>query len=561
MHPLVAALLFLQQQPYTGNTSPANGDTTGYWQQHVAYTIVAHLDEGLKGVIGQGRLVYVNHSPDTLREMYFHQYLNAFRRGSKWSERDEREHRVRFQNLPEPDYGYERFTRAPIVDGVAASVDYPGAPDSTVAHLRLPRPLAPGDSVTIGLKWEARPSIVPRRQARAGRSYDFAQWYPKVAVYDRGGWEPNPLVPAGERYGECGTYDVTIVARTDQVLGATGVVVSGDPGWGRVSKTGPPWTPRPYRDVSEGPVIVAPSNERAVRFIARDAPHFAWTSSPDYSYEGGVYLKRDTTRRHFPTYDTVAVNVLYRPGADTTWAGGRALQRTLDALAWLERLYGPYAYPQVSNVHRIDGGGTEFPMMIMDGSASFGLIDHELGHIYTYGILANNEWRSAWLDEGLTEYQSEWAQKLTPQDNPSKPFEGPTIASGYRANEQRLAKGDPGGFSLLRLELRGRSEPIGTSAADFRDFLVYNSMVYDRAAMMYGHLRDLLGDSLFVAFLREYYDRWALKHVDERAMRASAERVAGRSPGWFFDQWIRGTGLLDYSIGEDTTGAANGEFG
>ena len=47
MHPLVAALLFLQQQPYTGNTSPANGDTTGYWQQHVAYTIVAHLDEGL----------------------------------------------------------------------------------------------------------------------------------------------------------------------------------------------------------------------------------------------------------------------------------------------------------------------------------------------------------------------------------------------------------------------------------------------------------------------------------------------------------------------------------
>src|ERR1041385_6840326 len=143
MHPLVAALLFLQQQPYTGNTSPANGDTTGYWQQHVAYTIVAHLDEGLKGVIGQGRLVYVNHSPDTLREMYFHQYLNAFRPGSKWSERDEKEHRVRFQELREPNYGYERFTRVPTVDGVAAPVDYPGAPDSTVAPQQATDPPPP----------------------------------------------------------------------------------------------------------------------------------------------------------------------------------------------------------------------------------------------------------------------------------------------------------------------------------------------------------------------------------------------------------------------------------
>ena len=49
---------------------------------------------------------------------------------------------MRFQNLREPDYGYERFTSAPLVNGIATKVDYPGAPDSTVALLRLPRPLA-----------------------------------------------------------------------------------------------------------------------------------------------------------------------------------------------------------------------------------------------------------------------------------------------------------------------------------------------------------------------------------------------------------------------------------
>ena len=46
---------------------------------------------------------------------------------------------------------------------------------------------------------------------------------------------------------------------------------------------------------------------------------------------------------------------------------------------------GPFAWPQITNVHRIEGGGTEFPMMIMDGSADQGLIVHELGTTTPWG--------------------------------------------------------------------------------------------------------------------------------------------------------------------------------
>jgi hypothetical protein len=532
-------------------TTPAGGDTTGYWQQRVNYSIVAHLDEGLRGFTAQGRLRYVNNSPDTLREMYFHQYLNAFKPGSKWSASDEREHRVRFQDLREPDYGYERFTRAPIVDGVPTLVDYPGSPDSTVVHLRLPKPLAPGDSVAIDFAWEGRPSTVPRRQGRRGRTYDLAQWYPKVAVYDRGGWQPNALVPAGELYGEFGTYDVTIVARTDQVLAATGIVVSGDPGWARVSRSGEPWMPAAPASLPQSPVIIPPVGERAVRFYAENVHHFAWSASPEYIYEGGRYVKRDTARRRYPTFDTIAVNVLYKPGDDTTWGGGVVVKRTQDALAWLERLYGPYAYPQITNVHRIDAGGTEFPMMIMDGSPSYGLILHELGHVYTYGILANNEWRSGWMDEGLTDYQTYWAQQLSPQDMKIREF--PRIGPGYRANATTTTKQDSAEFESLQLELMGRAEPPGTIAHEFSEFGIYNRMIYDRARVMYGQLRELMGDSVFIAFLHDYYDRWALRHVDERAMRASATRAYGKDLDWFFQQWVHGTGLLNYGMGADTT--------
>src|SRR5581483_8545200 len=223
---------------------------------------------------------------------------------------------------------------APTVGGTPVIVDYPGAPDSTVAHFRLPAPLAPRDSIRVSFEWDARPSTVTRRQGRRGRTYDFAQWYPKVAVYDRAGWEPNPLVPAGELYGEYGTYDVTMIVRDDQVIASTGIPIEGDPGWARVSRNGPPYYNSnaytvPSTQEKARPAV--PAGYRAVTFHAENVHHFAWSASPDYRYEGGVYV-RHVPATHFKTWDTVAVHVLYKPDDDTTWGGGRALDRTLFAL-------------------------------------------------------------------------------------------------------------------------------------------------------------------------------------------------------------------------------------
>src|SRR6185503_13549135 len=107
-----------------------------------------------------------------------------------------------------------------------------------------------------------------------------------------------------------------------------------------------------------------------------------------------------------------------------------------------------YAYPQISNVHRIDGGGTEFPMMIMDGSASQGLILHEFGHVFTYGILGNNEWRSGWLDE-----------RLTPQEQIGRAQAPPRLAEGYRLNGITIPRSDSLNLPLWREDLLGRAQP------------------------------------------------------------------------------------------------------
>ncbi|MEP6833546.1 MAG: M1 family metallopeptidase [Gemmatimonas sp.] len=570
--------------PTRPSTTPPGNDTVGYWQQRADYRIVATLDERVNAIHATATLTYVNHSPDRLNELWIHQHLNAFRPGSRWSAVDVKEGRTRFQNLQDPEYAYERFTSQPSINGVAVRAEYPISPDSTVVRLALARPLAPGDSVIVQFAWDARPSTTARRQARRGRSYDFAQWYPKVAVYDRMGWHPNALVPAGEFYGEFGTFDVTLVLPADQIVGATGVPVSGDPGWARAALPGGQLARTAAEAYPGVPAVVAPTvpaGSRAVRFYARNVHEFAWSVSPGFRYENAEYV-RDVPAGavRFPVWLTVPVHVLYRIDAPddcarlvaaqlpdtipaarrvetcvnnslTQWRDGKSTAYGLTALKWLESIYGPYAYPQMTILKRADTGGTEFPMMQQNGNASQGLTLHEGGHIFSFGILGNNEWQSGWMDEGLTSYQTAWfggttrvplAAKLAalnPRD-PSVPGD-----SSLQNARTRL---DTTAVRYNRQIADGIAEPIGTRADLFKNFTVYNGSVYSRAQQMYQALHDVLGDGNFRAFLKDYYMRWAFRHVDRWAMQGSAERASGQKLEWFFDQWINHIGVIDYAL-------------
>lgn len=503
-------------------------DTADYWQQAIQYTITARLDEPSGVLAGRQRVVYHNNSPHALDEFYFHLYLNAFRPGSRWADRDSIEARFRFNHLQDPDFAFNHVRNVRIA-GRPATPTYPFAPDSTIVRFALPQPLPPGDSLIIEMDWDARPSTVPRRQGRQGRRFDFAQWYPRVVAYDRYGWEAHPLYPAGEFYGDFGTFDVTLDVADDQVIGATGVPVEGDPGWRR-ARANPAvpvtyerewYAQHPSPNSGEGPsgpgcaTAVVAAGRKCVRFYAADVHHFAMSLNPDYVYEEG-------------RFGDAIVRVLYQPQDSETWGKGVAVGRTEEALRWLNELFGPYPWPQITNVHRIEGGGTEFPMMVMNGGASLGLILHEGGHNYVMGILANNEWKEGYLDEGFTSFQTTWYF----EDH----FPGFNGYSGIEAY-------------ILGLDLDRWSQPTSLVSEDYRDFATYNAMIYTRGQLFYHQLRYIVGRETMRRILREYYARWKLKHVSEEALLDVAEEVSGQDLRTLFAQWLHGTPLYDYAIG------------
>ena len=487
----------------------------GYWQQDVRYAITARLDETAGVLSGRQRITYGNRSPDALDAFYLHLYLNAFRPGSRWADRDSIEGNRRFNDLSDPDFAFNHVSNVRI-DGQVATPEYPYAPDSTIVRFRLPQALAPGDSMVVLMDWDARPSTRPRRQGRQGRRFDFAQWYPRVVTYDRYGWQDNPLQPAGEFYGEFATFDVVLDVAEDQVVGSTGVPVQGDPGWERARAT--PATvvdhQRNWYPGVTGQCVVAAPGRKCIHFHAEDVHHFAMTLNPEYRYESA-------------RLDDHVVHVLYQPGDETTWGGGVVARRTVEAIRWMEDLFGPYPWPQLTNVHRIEGGGTEFPMMVMDGGPSLGLILHEVGHNWLMGVFGSNEWKEGWLDEGFTSFQTTWYY-----EDHVPGFDG------YSGDEE----------FILRLDLGGWSQPVSIPGHQFRDFNTYNVMTYTKGELFFHQLRTIVGRDAMRRILREYYRRHALRHVGEREFLAVAEDVSGMGLKTFFAQWLHDAPLYDYAL-------------
>ncbi|HKK28029.1 MAG TPA: M1 family metallopeptidase [Gemmatimonadota bacterium] len=519
----------------SGGPAPAAADTI--WQQRVAYSTQAVLDEDSQLLRAAEVVRYHNASPDTLRRLYFHLYLNAFRPHSLWA-RNEQRSEFPFDTLTDPNYGYERIRDAALVPwggqaaggaGAAGALtpSYPFAPDSTVVRFDLPRPLVPGDSLRLRIRWDARPATLCRRQCRQGRHWDMAQWYPRVAVYDTAGWEDHPLYPQGEFYGEYGTYDVTLDLASDQVVGATGVPVDGDPGWtpdGTSPDSAVDYQRDWYGEVrpEDDPGLLdgaAGSGRRRVRFRAEHVHHFAWSVDPEYRYEQDHLGKS-------------VVRVLYRPG-DLDWDLGAAARRTVRALRWLGGMYGPYPWPQLTNLHRLEGGGTEFPMVVMNGGPGQGLITHETSHQYNMGILGNNEWKEGWLDEGMASFLTSWF--ATEHGVPHV----------WRRTMQ----------AMRAREAAGRTQVVSQASEDFTDYGMYGSMIYGKGSVVLRMLRWLVGEDAFRQGMHAYYLHNRFRHVTGSDLEAAMEDASGRKLDWFFHQWLHTTWTLDYAVAEASTRA------
>lgn len=497
-----------------------------YWQQQVDYEIHVTLDTENKTLTGTQTIHYSNNSPDTLREFYLHLYPNAYREKTTPLIRNYMQGTLYFfVGLRKPLRGWIDVTGL-TVNGKEAdySVDY------TILESSFPQPLPPGGKATIEVSFTEK---IRRKLGRAGYSgnhYDMAQWYPKIVVYDKNGWHPDPFL-LGEFYGEFGTFDVHVTLPEEYVIAATGVPVSGDPGWdknplkreggGHGHPGGHPGTAGVETEKGGGEVAKA----KTVHFRAEKVHDFAWCADP-------TFVVQDTI------YNDIHVMSVFRAW-NRAWVD-TTLAQMLRAIKWLEEIAGPYPYPQATIVDAPGHGGMEYPMLAMNGYVDEGLVIHEYAHNYFYGVLANDERKDAWLDEGFAQYVMFWymVEKYGPYGTP----EGDQ--STWLNQDRPLWEGIA--IPVIDRHRTGFAERISTPHHEFENGA--HTMLYLKAPLLLRALHYALGDETFRKVLKTYYERWKFKHVDEDAFISVCEDVSGIELSETFKQWLHTTKNSNFKV-------------
>lgn len=510
-------------------------------ERRVAYQMDVTLNPEEKTVAGTQRVTWRNPDQVPVDELQFHLYLNAFRNdsstfmvesggshrgfvqddGNPWGGIDiERMQIVSTEQSDQMPLGSRDIAGEELTERIRfIHPDDDNLADKTVISVSLDEPVPPGETITLDIDFISRmPQIFARTgwEQKANDSLFFmvAQWFPKLGVYEipgqryvpedapAGQWSTHQFHANSEFYADFGTYDVTITAPANYLIGASGE---------RIEST-------------------ANQGLQTVTYRAEDVHDFAWTAGNDLiEFEDqwrGVYLRALLQSEH----------------------AGQA-QRHFDAakvgLEYFDQWVGPYPYKTLTLIDGVGGSnGMEYPTLITCGTAYMlpqwvrmleVVTIHEFGHQYFYGILASNEAEEAWLDEGITSYLE---QRIIDEAY----GEGSVFAFPWiKVDDSDIQRF---GYVANRPE----SGAIYTKSWEYARRSDYGKASYAKPATVLASLEHHLGWGVMQEALQTYYKEWRFRHPTTLDFKAVLEQAAGEPLDWFFDQYIYGTQVVDYAV-------------
>lgn len=502
-----------------------------YWQQKADYKMEVSMDVKTYQYKGKQELVYTNNSPDTLKKVFYHLFLNAFQPGSemdmrlqnikdpdgrmvnkiKVGEKEIKESRIK--NLKPNEIGFLRVSNFK-QDGVAATAKEV----ETILEVTLAKPILPGEKTTFTLDFDGQVPVHIRRSGRnnaEGVALSMAQWYPKLAEFDFEGWHADPYI-AREFHGVWGNFDVKITIDKNYILGGSGYLQNkNEIGHG-------------YQDA--GVVVKHPKKTKNLtwHFIAPNVHDFTWAADKNYIHD--VVQVPNGATLHF----------LYKnnPKIIENWKNVQS--KTVQLMQFYNETVGKYPYEQYSVIQGGDGGMEYAMCTLILGEGTFegllGVIAHEMAHSWFQHILASNESKHGWMDEGFTSFLEDLGLNEIAEKKAENPFTG--SYNGY--------------FSMVN---SGKELPQTTHADRFDENRVYSISSYSKGEIFLTQLIYLIGKENLMKTMKRYFNDFKFKHPTPNDIKRTAERVSGAELDWYLTDWTKTTNTIDYSIKEV---AANG---
>jgi len=573
------------------------------YQSHIDHPIVryqmsARYDSATKKVAGHYHLAWWNHTEDSIADLYFHLYLNAFKNMDSTFMREasiSRRRTLLKEWKAEPEgqkWGWVDVNKLQIIGGADLTPvitfvhpDDENAADQTVIRVPLPHPIPPRGSLELAVDFTSK---LPRAFARTGYEGDYilvGQWFPKIGVYEgagergrkQGGWNCHQFHANTEFYADYGAWDVDLTVPSNFVAGATGFL--------RHSQENPDGTTTYF-------------------FHQEDVHDFAWTASPRFiklvrTFDRGREVRGDEIVKwaqilNLPVDQIalrdVSVTLLLQP--DHQGVADRYFRAAFNGLKYFGLWYGQYPYDTLTLVDPPRGsntGGMEYPTFITcgayfwPGEHSFspeGVTVHEFGHQFWYGMVGNNEFEEAWLDEGFNSYstgkvlETAYGQGCGYEyvfgmpfliypwfnvDLPQFPFAGlPSIPMGIYfgcvGTPQRT------GRRLFYLE-HAKDDDLVRFGWEYLDGSSYGVNSYTRPELTLRTLESYLGWGTMARVMRTYQQRWRYRHPCTRDFIDVVNEVSGRDMNWFFDQFFYSSNVAEYEVSDLSSEPVEGKVG
>ena len=480
-----------------------------YWQQSVDYTMSVSLDEKTSNYSGKQKLIYKNNSPETLHKVFYHLYFNAFQPGSEMAVqlKNSPDKNTRFDvnldSITKDQQGFLKVENLTQDGALVKTID-----SETILEVILNRPIEPGDSSVFELSFRGHvPDVIRRagKNSSEGVAFSMAQWYPKMAEYDLEGWNADPYI-GREFHGVWGNFDVKITLDKDFMVASSGYLQNAD-------EIGMGYSERKKPKTKKGKITW--------HFIAPNVHDFTWAADKDYIH--------DT----YPGPNNVTLHFFYKndPRIIENW---KKLQpHTAKMMEYYNEKIGDYPYKQYSVVQGGDGGMEYAMLTLITGGrnydALFGVTAHELAHSWFQHVLATNETKHEWMDEGFTSFIDELASNEILNKKKEFPFE-----SSY--------------VRYFQLAGSGGEMPQSTNANRYFHNYAYELTAYSKGAVFLAQLAYIIGYEKLFETLRTYYSEWKFKHPLPNDFRRIAERVSGIQLQWYLTDWTQTTNKIDYAI-------------
>ena len=484
-----------QDRPNIPNKFPkiaTNGENYSYYNLSIIF------DDSTSSVQGNLTVNFYNNDPKNFSKIPFHIFLSGMNYISRM--------------------GYIDILSVTKLEAPYTSLIYDEYSNNQTMWVHLDTTLEPSQNVSFVILFNSTlpDGGIDRANSHGtdpNRIYKFASFYPLPCVYDEyDGWNTDPYLSIGDPfYYDIAYYNLFIEAPSGFVIAATGQLIK------RISKGATVF----YHYDPIYPV-------REVTFSASEG-----------------FIVESTL------INGVNVSTYYLPKSQLVWQT-EALYYGEQALTLFNDTFGEYPYPTFNIVEEYTYfGGMEYPcqVYITEEIDDWGpdlenqqfwlekIIVHETGHQWWYNLVGNDEVDWGFLDEGLTCWSTDYYGEINYGDweyfqNPPYPLRPPYIEEVryYYANE-----GDPSKINSSVYECIDRG-------------MDYYYIGYRKAPLIFEKLRNTIGNSNFIAGLKQFFVEKKYKIALLSDLQLIMESEYGSSLDWFFLPWFDNDFLPKYNF-------------